>query len=359
MNFSEISKLRIHNQQIDGSNYKTAKELVGWMGAVQAQDFAMAKWAIGLRLVNSTDQQIEHSYNQGDILRIHLMRPTWHFVSSDDIYWMLELTASKIKSIMKTNDRRFELSDSTYFKTNQIIERQFIKEKHISRINIAKALENEKINLDENRLSHILMRAELDGIICSGPIIDKKLTYCLLEERVPNKKNLTRDIALAELANKYFTSHCPATVRDFIWWSGLSVTEARIGLEMVKSNFISETIDSETYWFTQSSSDIKLNLSAFLLPAFDEFLISYANRSASLLAINNKKTFSNNGIFRPVIVVNGQVDGLWKRTLIKNKVILETDLFHDFTLEIKNVIEKESKRLELFLDKKLELIFHP
>ncbi len=355
MTFNEISYSRIQNQQIEGSKYQSAKDLVMWMGAMQAQDFAMAKWAIGLRLSNSTEHLIETAYNKGEILRTHIMRPTWHFIAADDIYWMLELTASKIKSRMKTNDRRFELTDSNYLKTNQIIEKQFIKEKYTNRIGFANAFANEKINIEENRLSHILMRAELDGIICSGPIINNKLTYCLLEERVPIKRLFTRDNALTELANRYLESHNPASVNDFIWWSGLSVLDARRAFEMVKSCYIQKTINSETYWFSEISQPIKNELSVHLLPAFDEFLISYANRNAALESVDSKKTISENGIFRPIIVVNGQVKGIWKRITKKDKVILEAIFFQIPNLETITQIENESKRFEKFLNKKLEL----
>lgn len=154
---------------------------------------------------------------------------------------------------------------------------------------------------------------------------------------------------MAELAKRYFTSHCPATVQDFVWWSGLSVTEARRALEFIKSNFISETTGSEKYWLTNLFPDMTYDkISVHLLPAYDEFLISYTDRTASLSLTANKKAVSDNGIFRPVIVINGQVTGIWKRTIKKDKVIIETELFQQYNKTIKDLIRKQLKNLDTF-----------
>jgi len=357
MTFPEISRLRMLNQQIEGSVCTTPKELVSSMGAIQAQDFAMAKWAIGQRVPYSTLNSIEAAYNAGEFLRTHLMRPTWHFVSSDDIYWMLELTAPQIRKILKTNDKRLELTDQLFVKTNTILEKVLANNCSMTREELIQEFENVHIRTDENRLSHILMHAELDGVICSGPIRKKKLTYDLLAERVPQKKTNTRDESLFTLAGRYFSSHGPATLRDFIWWSGLGVTEARKALEMIKTGFLSETIGTETYWFSLPiNNKLSVTPSVHLLPAYDEYLISYANRSAALAIVNNKKTISNNGIFRPVIVIDGQVEGLWKRTTIKDKVKLETSPFQLHNPEIMQGIKQEVTRYGIFLDKEIELV---
>ena len=358
MTLHEIPFLRMHNQQIDGAVCTTPKELVSRMGAMQAQDFSMAKWAIGQRVPESTLTSIEADYNAGVILRTHLMRPTWHLVSPDDIYWMLELSAPQIKKIMKTNDKRFELDAIIYSKCNHLIENLLSSRGNITREELLHEFENEHIRTNENRLSHILIQAELEGIVCSGPIRQNKLTYSLLAERVPQKKKIVRDEALAALAGRYFSSHGPATQRDFVWWSGLTVTDSRNALEMIKTNFLSETIGTDTFWFSEPSDYTRpVSPPVHLLPAYDEYLISYANRSAALATVHNKKTISNNGIFHPVIVVNGQVEGLWKRTTLKDVVKIETSHFQLHDPEILQHIEQEATRFGIFLDKKIELSF--
>ena len=350
MKLSEISNIRLASQGIEPAAFENAKELVVWMGAIQAQDFAMAKWAVGVRLKNSAIETVEASFNKGEIIRTHLMRPTWHLVSSDDIYWMLELTAPKIKSGMKSRHNDLELTYEMIAKTNRIIEKTLSAKAHITREELAKEFREAGIKTDENRLSHILFCAELDGLVCSGPANGNKQTYALLSERVPNKRILPRDEALAELAKRYFTSHGPATLKDFTWWSGLSVTEAKKALDFIITDFISETINSETYWFSDSFSEFRKNKSSvYFLPAFDEFLISYTNRSASISQVDNPKAISNNGIFRPVIVANGQVTGIWKRNVKKNNVLIETDFFSPPDAKTKLQVEEAAEKFRTFL----------
>lgn len=356
MTLKDIANIRLTSQQIAGTKFKTAKDMVGWMGAMQAQDYAMAKWAVGIRLSNSTEQVIQAAIDKGEIIRTHLLRPTWHLVSADDIYWMLELTVPQIKAALKSRHKELELSETIFTKSNKLIEKELTGGKHLTREELISKLEKTKIVTDNNRASHLLLRAELDGIVCSGATKGKTQTYALLAERVPKTKTLTRVEALAKLAQKYFSSHCPATLQDFVWWSGLSVKDARNALEMVKSDFISETIGSETYWLTHSFSKLKKDkTSVYLLPAFDEFIISYKDRGASLALVNNKKAISDNGIFRPVVVINGQVTGLWKRTIKKSKMIVEIEFLEPHNKTSKKLIEKAAEEFGHFWDKKIEV----
>jgi len=356
MTHSGISTLRMRNQQIEGSEFQSVKELVNWMGAMQAQDFAMAKWAVGCRTKHTTEKSFMEAYHQGEIIRTHLMRPTWHLVSSDDIYWMLELTGPQIKPLLKLRNRQLELTEIVYTTSYRMLENVLSNGVSLTRDELTEEFDNLHIVTNENRLSHILMGAELEGIVCSGPMKANKLTYALLSERVPVKKQLTREEALAALARRYFTSHCPATLRDFTWWSGLTITHARKALESIKGDLISETIGTETYWMSHSFTNANAaKPSVHLLPSYDEFLIGYADRTAALEAVHNKKTISENGIFRPIVVVNGQVVGLWKRITKKDTVYLEVNHFIPFDVEVTKAIEQESERYGAFLNKKVEL----
>ncbi len=356
MTLSDIAYIRLQSQQIAGTQVKSPKEMVAWMGAMQAQDYHMAKWALGTRLPNSTDKEIETAIDKGQIIRTHLMRPTWHLVSADDIYWMLELTAPHLKPAMNFNNRLLELNEQIFSKCNKIIEKALAGGNHLTREELMAILEKAKVSTGGLRSIHIMFHAELDGIVCNGVRRGKKSTYALLSERVLKKKTFPREEALAQLAKKYFSSHCPATLKDFIWWSGLPVKDARNALEMVKSEFVSETINSETYWFTNSFYLPKGNsFSVYLLPAFDEFLISYKDRSASFPLGNHKKAFTSNGIFRPVILINGHVTGIWKRTIKKDNVLIETELLQPHNKLMKVLIEKAAIPFGSFLDKKIEV----
>jgi hypothetical protein len=356
INHSDLSSLRLHNQQIETTNLESVKEVVGWMGAMQSQDYNQAKWAIGVRLPHLTENQIETAFNKGEIIRTHLMRPTWHFVSADDIYWMLELTAPQIKSAMKSRNRELGLSESVLGKSQEILVKVLEGNKSITREELNAHLCQAGIKTEEQRLSHILMEAEIDQIICNGKMQGKKQTYALLSERVPAKKILTKEETLALLAKKYFTSHGPATLADFVWWSGLPVPAARKALELNKSTLISEIIDTEAYWFADTFSiPSTLPESVYLLPAFDEYLISYKNRSAAITIDHHKKAISNNGIFRPVIVVNGQISGLWKRTVKKDTVLIELDHFRPHDQKEVQLIGKAAETFSRYAEMKTEV----
>lgn len=353
MNLNEIALLRLANQQISASKLKTEQEVVSWLGAVQAQDFPMSKWAVGVRLPGSTEKSVETAIDSGEIIRTHALRPTWHLVSAEDIYWALELSAPQIKTAARSRDRELELTERAFSRCNTLLEKWLRDGHFLSREELLKLLADAGFSNDNNRVSHILMRAEIESIIGSGPAKAGKPTYALLAERVPVKKLLKRDEAAAELARRYFTSHGPATLPDFAWWSGLPVKECRQAIEEIKSDFNAEVVDGETYWFhpevTVSGAE---NEKIYLLPAYDEFIISYKNRAAVLTFDNHLKTVSNNGIFRPVIVYNGQVIGIWKRTIKTGKVILETEYFGSTGKTIQKQVEKEFEKYVQFLGKR-------
>jgi len=329
MLLSDVANTRLASQQISATNFKTAKQLVSWMGAMQAQDYNMAKWAIGVRLSNTTDKIIQTAIDKGDIIRTHLLRPTWHFVSADDIYWMLQLSAPRIKVSIKTRNKQLGLTTKIISKSNSIIEKALAGGKHLTREELMAKIEKAKIRTDEYRSGHLMLEAELDGIVCSGSINGLKQTYALLEERIAKPKAITQEEALAKLAQKYFESRYPATLQDFTWWSGLSASNARQGLEMIRSTLISVNIGSQTFWFPSSfKKPIDFSESAYLLPAFDEFTISYKDRSASVSLKDQIRLNTFNGIFKPIIVINGNVVGIWNRTIKNDKFIIETKFFN-------------------------------
>lgn len=358
MQTSDIAKIRLQTQQLSPTSQNNIAELVGFMGAMQAQDYAMSKWAIGTRLPHTTDAEVEQALSNGEILRTHILRPTWHLVSAKDMYWMLELSAPQVKKILNSSDKKLGLDEKVYLKATRILEQRLRDHQHLTREALIKAFEEAKINTDDNRPAHLLMRAEFDGLICSGKVIAKKQTYALLEERVKKPKtSIPREEALAKLAARYFTSHGPATLHDFVWWSGLSLTDARKGLEQVKAMFSSAPLGSETYWFSSDyQTTASKNNPLHLLPAYDEYIISYKNRGATLTMEDQKKAFSNNGIFRPVILVDGEGVGLWKRSIKKDEVHIETALFKSHPAVTPSRIKEKAEALGRFLNKKTKLL---
>jgi hypothetical protein len=349
MNIKDIPFYRLINQQIAGHKFSKPVEIVSWMGAMQAQDFNMAKWAIGVRLPGTSEKIIEDAVDKGEIIRTHLQRPTWHIVTREDVRWMIELTVPHIKSSLNSRHNFLGFTQSIIKKSFQIIEKALAGGNHLTREELMAELKKAKIDVTENRSSHIMLMAELEKLVCSGASKGKKQTYALFDERVPKSKSIKREDALAKLAERYFTSHGPATIKDFVWWSGLPVGEARKAIELIRSKFISEKIDEKEYWFIDSIKiPNKVKSSVYLLPAYDEFTISYTDRSAVLNPKVINKAISNNGIFRPIIVVNGQVVGLWKTVKTKDKISIETEFFIKQDKVVKSLIEKRVKEFRDF-----------
>jgi Winged helix DNA-binding domain len=357
MNKSEIAQIRLYNQQIATTNFSKPAEIVSWLGAMQAQDYPMAKWAIGVRLPDSTEQKIEKAIEAGEIVRTHLMRPTWHFVAAEDIRWMLTLTAPRVKSTSASMFRQFELDEKTCRQTNEIIAKALVDGKHLTRQELMFELEKVGIKTNDYRAGVIMLNAELDAVVCSGIKRGKLQTYALLEERVPKNKILSRDEAIAELTKRYFTSHAPATLKDFVWWSGLSVADARKGLEINKSNLVNFEIEGEVFWMFDSIPFPKIETdSLYLLPAFDEFTVSYKDRTAVLESGFAKSAITGNGIFKPIIVAGGKVVGVWKRSFKKDSVIVEKILFSDLDESEKEAFNRQAKKYSDFEGKILKQI---
>jgi len=228
----DITRTRLRNQRLSGGRFQTPQDVVRWLGAVQAQDYGGAKWALGLRMQRARDADIEAAFSDGRILRTHVMRPTWHFVAPEDIRWMLALTAPRVSAAMAPYNRRLELDATVFRRSQRAMVRALRGGRQLTRQELKVVLVQAGVHADGvQRLAHIVMQAELDAVICSGPRRGKQFTYALLDERVPMVRVRSRDDSLTELARRYFTSHGPAQLHDFAWWSGLSIADARAGLD--------------------------------------------------------------------------------------------------------------------------------
>ena len=354
MTHQEISHHRLVSQKL----YKTSKcspqEIVHHLGAMQAQDYAMAKWAIGSRC-NATEKEIEEVINSAKIIRTHILRPTWHFVSSEDIHWMLDLSAPQVKRFTNSVTKKYGFDDKKLNQINSQIEKLLSRNNHLTRDEIMQELNIQK-NPNQDFLSAaIMMNAELDGLVCNGKMKGKQITYALLEERVYKPQNkLPKEEALAKLAKRYFESHGPATLLDFSWWSGFPPTTCKLAIQSIESELNSVEIENQMYWFgIHFSDETNFRESVHFLPAFDEILISYKTREASILLEHQSKAFTSNGIFKPVILENGKVIGTWKRTIKKDHAKIETQFFHDTEASKKKILFQGIKDFENYLGTKV------
>ena len=323
MNSSDIISQRLHNQKLSAPEFRQPVEVVRWFGAVQAQDFNAAKWALALRMRRATNASIEAAYNEGRILRTHVMRPTWHFVAPDDIRWLLPLTAPRVNLRCGPNYRKYELDATVFKRSNRVLTNALKGGKHLTRAALKTVLNRAGVDADNTiRLAHIFLRAELDGVVCSGPMLGKQFTYALLEERVPETKSLTRDEALAKLTRRYFTSHGPATLQDFVWWSGLTAADAKHGIALVHSDLKEALLEEKSYWSAPTKRTRATPQSAHLLPAFDEYSVAYKDRQRLFEFDHPKSLTTPMGLLGPTVLVDGKVVGAWNRTSDKGTITL-------------------------------------
>ncbi len=310
MDLDEIRRLRLYNQQILSASCTTPASVVAHLGAMQAQEYAMAKWAVGLRLNTGTEAAVEAALQSGRLLRTHLLRPTWHFVTPEDIRWILELTAPQVHKANGTMYRKTGLSTEILAQASQVIEKALSKEGQLTRAQLARHVEHAGISATGHRLAYIMMFAELEGLICSGARVGKQFSYALLDTLVPPAESLSRPEALAKLAERYFISRGPATVRDFATWSGLTLTDARLGVSLLCTRFSKVAFNDQEYFFIEPPASPVLNERAtFLLPDYDEYGMSYKDRSALAPLRRPKETPSD---YSHWLIVRGRIEGVWQ-----------------------------------------------
>jgi hypothetical protein len=354
MTYQEISHYRLVSQKLYKTTSCTPQEIVRHLGAMQAQDYSMAKWAIGSRC-NASEKEIEEAINSAQIIRTHILRPTWHFVAADDIYWMLDISAPQVKRFTISAGKKYGFDIKKLYQINAEIEKMLNGNNHMTRDEIMQELNIKKTSSADFLSAAIMMNAELDGLVCNGRMKGKQITYALLEERVTKPKTkLTKEEGLAKLAKRYFESHGPATLLDFSWWSGFSPTICKSSINAIELQLNSIDIENQTYWFGKDiSGETNFRESVHFLPAFDEILISYKTREASILLEHQSKAFTNNGIFKPIILENGKVIGTWKRTIKKDHAKIETQFFNETENHKKAILFEGTKAFENYLETKI------
>jgi hypothetical protein len=347
---------RLHNQYLAGEPLGSVETVVMNLGAVQAQDYNGASWALSLRLKKVTKADIDQAFDAGRILRTHVLRPTWHFVLPEDIRWMIELTAPRIKQAMSYYNRKLELDETFFARSHRAITNALANKKWLTRAELAQALADNGIEASGQRLAHIVMQAEIDGLICSGPFRGKQFTYALIAERAPQAKILSREESLAMLAARYFKSHGPASLRDFIWWSGLTAADSQLALSLVKNQLHHETYAGKEYWFSGALA-AETATQILLLSVYDEYVIAYQDYSPIFL--DKTKHLTNifgNARLDYVIVKDGVVVGTWRRQVKKNIVVIKTNLEVKLEPVYKKLLLKAAENYSRFLDLPVEVV---
>jgi Winged helix DNA-binding domain len=348
-----VAARRLTTQRLAGEPFAAPLDAVAWLGAVQSQDYGGAKWALGQRARDITDAEVDRLFDEGAILRTHVMRPTWHFVLPADVRWLLGLTGPRVKATLAYYDRRIEIDAALLKRSHAALESALRDGTYMTRAELAAALERAGIVAAGQRLGHLVMHAELDALIVSGPRRGRQFTYALLEERAPGARWLDRDEALAELTRRYFTGHGPAQAPDFAWWSGLTMGDVRRGLELAGPALAHEVIDGRSYW---SSPDERPAVQdgrplVHLLPNYDELLVAYQDRTAAMPPgrLAESGPIPPGSILAHVVLLDGQVWGGWRRRQAARQVVVELGPLDALDAAGSAALERSAGELARFL----------
>ena len=348
----DITAQRLLNQKLVRSDIRTPVEIVSWLGAVQAQDYDGAKWALGLRSPGLTDADVDRAFDDGEILRTHILRPTWHFVLPEDLRWMQQLAGPRLKTLNRHYCRANGLDDKILSRGRKVIEKALGGSRYHTRAALGAVLAKAGIAGGGQRLAYLMMDAEVDHVICSGPRQGKQFTYALVDERAPKGRALSVDEGLAELTRRYFASHGPATVHDFVWWSGLTVKHAKTGLGMLGKRLTSETIDGKTYWFAPSGKRPAPRTAAptvYLLPNYDEYLNALRDRSLALDPAGRAPTTSAFIGVPHQLVIDGILRGAWKRVTTARKIGIVVRPFRPLNRQELGALDRSVARFARFV----------
>lgn len=356
MHQREIARRRVVAQGLTPPGADAPEEVVRRLGAVQAQDYLGALWAVGARAPGATEQTVARAMAEGRIVRTWPMRGTIHLVAPADVRWMLALLTPRVVQRTQGRLRQLGLDAATIAASARVLTAALEGGRHLTRAALFAHLEEAGISAAGQRGIHILGTLAQEGLLCLGARSGKQFTFALLDEWVPHARSLPRDEALAELARRYCVGHGPAAVQDFAWWSGLTLSDARAALAAAAPHLQQEVIDGDTYWQAAGAPDAanvdseELADAVHLLPGFDEYLLGYTDRSAVLDPRHALLTHpGTNGMMLPVLVVGGRVVGVWKRAIKKKAVALNFTPFEPLTVAQKEAVAGAAERYGHFL----------
>jgi hypothetical protein len=345
-----IVQQRLENQDLARTYFHLPEEVVAWFGAVQAQDYLGSLWALGQRMRGATEAGVEAAESRRAIVRTWPMRGTLHFVAAADVRWMTQLLAPRVLARNAARIKREVGVDAAVVaRCREVLARELEGGRRLERGALYQALEARRIRTDNSRGLHILGWLAMEGTLCLAGRSGKQHTFALLDEWIPQTPRLAREAALAELAARYFTSHGPATLPDFMWWAGITVKDARAAVDAARPRLASEIIGQrEYYWSARSRKRFHGTASprVKLLPAFDEYTVAYEDRS---LLLADAKKMDGMGLLGNVVVADGIVIGNWKRSLARDGVQVTAKLLRPMTLAEGESLAESARKLGGFL----------
>ena len=342
-----LSKLRLVAQRLVGSTFTTPLEVARWMLAVQAQDLPAAKWALGIRAPGTKLADVDAALTAGTIVRSWPMRGTLHLTPAEDLKWMLALATPRVLAGAKARQQALKLDDKTFGKARDVAHKVLAGRKQLTRGALLEAFNAAKLNAEPHRGYHILWYLAQTGSICLGPAEGKDQSYVLCDEWIAAPRELLREESLGELARRYFLSHGPATVKDLARWAKLTMPDARVALELAKPALAHH----DGYYFDERTV-VPETSTVLALPAFDELILGYEDRTCSLPAeFADRVVPGGNGVFLSTIAVNGEIVGTWARTQKAKEVVVEARPFKKLTAVAAKGFERAVATYSAFLGK--------
>jgi len=341
-----IALLRLAAQRIAGPGFATAAATVRWLTAVQAQDYPGAITSIALRTESGTRQRVEAALNAGQVVRSWPMRGTLHFVSAEDLSWMLDLTTGRMIAGAASRRAGLGLDTTTIEHARRLAIDALAGGRRLGRDDLLARWDEAGLLSVKQRGYHLIWHLAQTGTLCYGPVRDGEQCVVLLDEWVPAPRRLEREEALGEWALRYFRSHGPATGKDFARWTKLVAADVKTGLaiarphlERIEVDGVEYLMDPETTALLESCRSQARGI--FLLPGFDEYLLGYQDRSAALPAEFAQHIVpGNNGMFRSTVVADGEVVGTWKRTGRGTKHTILATPFTSFSRQVHSAVPR-------------------
>lgn len=305
---------RLLSQQLICPQFTKPEEVVSWFGAMQGQEYRMVRWAVAMRTKRPSLKAFEKAFNDGRIIRTHLLRCTWQLVAGEDLGWILSVCRAKalsgLRGWMSANKISIPAEEQEWI--SGIFEETLLRQRSARKADFVAALAERGITMDDHRLSYHIRLAELSGLLCSGDLHPMKSTYSLVREKIKVPLNMSGEDALGMMARKYFRSHAPATFEDFLWWSGLNVSDCQKAVEIIERELIKEVRRGREFYVHESCRSRGFRSgTVHLIAPYDEYLIGYKSRDVVLPPEHSHKAHSNNGIFQPVIALDGEIIGNW------------------------------------------------
>ncbi len=362
----DVLRRRLVTQRLQGAGLPSAADVVRLLGCVQSQEYAHALWSLGMRTSGLKVMDAQAEFDRGDFIRTHILRPTWHFVAAEDIRWILEVTAPRVQKLNQTIYRQEHLDPATLDRGLAVIVEELEGGRYRTRAELGQALADRRLVGERLGLAYIVMNAELEGVICSGPIRGAQQTYALLDERVPRSAHAdalrasanrgassARGGDVVELARRFFLGHGPASIQDLARWSSLTISQCRDAVEAVRDRLDCVIVEGVELWCDPDAPPVGPSAEALLLPLYDELTLSYP--LINFPQADGHPHAPGEDLFVGSVIIAEANVGTWRRTVRGRKMIMEIALAPGIVTRSRGLVEAAASRLATFAGKQLEL----